>query len=1398
VERAQTAVGCLGLVALALSQQPGRLVPDTKLDLAIDPVAFLGRALHLWEPEGFAGQVQNQAYGYLFPMGPFFALGRLAGLPPWVVQRLWLALVMVVAFTGLLALAGALRTGGRGGRFAGALAYALAPRLLGAAGSISIEVLPLAIAPWVLVPLVAGARGGSPRRAAALSGVAVLCVGGVNAAATAAVLVLPALWLLTRTPGPRRRRLAVWWTAAVGAATLWWAAPLLLLGRYSPPFLDWIESASTTTAPAELTEALRGTTQWLPRLATPAGPVAPAGWSLVHDLGPVTATVLLAAAGLAALTRRDLPERTWLGLGALAGLTLLVAAHTGPVQGLLATPLQAALDGALAPLRNTHKADPVLRLPLALGLAHLVTVAARRRPHSGPRRWPALAALLAVAVTATPALRGDLHPPTTFAGLPDYWRETAAWLADAQPAGRALLVPASTFGTYVWGSPADEPLQPLAGSPWEVRNAVPLTPAGHIRVLDAVERRLAEGRGSAGLAPFLARSGVSHLVVRNDLDHGGAGAARPAAVHRALADSPGLRRVAAFGPELFTATGLPGVVLDSGLTAPWPAVEVFAVAGTAPRAYTTPLADAVTVRGGPEQLLELEDRDVLAGRPALLPDGTGAAPEGAPSVLGDALVRREHAFGRITDSVSAGLGAGDPLRLDGPARDYLLPDHAAHESVVETTGARLSASGSGSDADSADGSRPGEHPFAAVDGDPATAWRPARTLEPGPQWWRADLPEPVRAPAVTLTLDPATTARAPAVVRVRTDAGELVHPLDRTAAPQRLPLPPGPTRSLVLAFDPVPGALAGPVVGLAEVELPGLDARRSLVLPPAGGPVDAVVLAAAHPARAGCLAVPVTGPDPVRCSADLVRTAEEPTGLDRVLTLTDAAPYTVAATAVPRPGPALDALLARAAGPALTATATSQAVPDPRAGPAAAVDGDPGTTWTADPADPAPRLEVRWGGRRTVDRVRVVLAPGAAAARPVAVTVRSGADERTGFLEPDGALAFAPLTTDRLTLAFPLREDLASFDPYRRGSAELGIGVGEVVVPGAAAVSPAAPVEVPCGAGPRVEVGGTVVPTAVRTTVADLRSLAPVAVAPCGAATAVLGAGTHRVGAAATGAFTPTALTLLAPGTPTGAAPRSPVPAPVWDREHRVLEVPARSAPTLLVVPENTNPGWVATADGAGLPARTVDGWQQGWVLPAGPATTVVLDFTPGGPYRLALLAGGLAVLALLGTALVRDRRPEPAPAPARRPGRILAAAVLGAVALATGWVGLVLVGVLTCGALLADRAGPPALRRALRPVRGRVAAVLAAAALAAAGVARLGGADAVVLRQVLAALAVAALATALLSRRAPDPAPPAVVPAPAEPPAPDHAPGGPTPGDPTPGDPVATVPPVDPGRPRP
>ncbi|MGZ4645008.1 MAG: alpha-(1-_3)-arabinofuranosyltransferase domain-containing protein [Blastococcus sp.] len=1297
---------CLAFVGLTLSQQPGRTLPDTKLDLVVDPWGFLGRAVRMWEPQGFAGQVQDQAYGYLFPMGPFFALGHTATIPSWVLQRLWMALLLSVAFLGVMALSRRLRIGSPATRLIGALAYALAPRMISGLDATSVELLPMALAPWVLIPLVVGARSGSPRRAAALSGLAVFCVGGVNAVATAAVLPLPALWLLTRAPGPRRRRLMGWWTVSVALATAWWAGPLLLLGRYSPPFLDYIENAGTTTGQTGLLAVLRGTSQWVAYLADLSGPLWPGGWALVHDALPIAGTVLLATAGLVGLTRRDLPDRAWLVLGLFAGLFLVTLGHLGDVQGLLAAPAHAALDGVLAPMRNVHKFDPVLRLPLALGVAHLGKVLAGWAGRVPRTRWVhavrlagrgGLALLvLALIAASAPAVEGRLAAPTGFSAIPGYWRQTADWLAGARASGRALLVPASSFGTYAWGSTGDEPMQPLARSPWEVRNAVPLTPPAHIRMLDAIEQRLVRGEGSPGLSRYLARAGISYLVVRNDLDAGTAGVARSILVHRALDDSPGLALAAGFGPLVPGATSIGNRVLDAFLTAPRSAVEIYTVADPVPLAYTTPLADAVSVVGGPDAILGLEDRGLLTGRPALLPDGSTPLP--GTAMVSDAQVRRERTFGRIDGATSAGLTAGDPLRLGAAARDYEYPGAALGESVVAVEGGSVSASGSASDADSLGGAQPADQPYAALDGDPTTAWRPpVQAGGSAGAWWRLDLDHPVDIAAITVRL-PAGADPAP-VLRVRTDGGSRTVALRATTDPQPIALPAGPTRSLTI------GAAGGGPLALAEVVVPGVPISRTVVTPAPGVPATAYAFDAAGPAASGCVREPTGRP---RCSPALVHAAEEPGGIDRVFTVAGAARFSLAATVVPRPGAALDALIARAARPrGPEVSASSATVPDPRASADAAVDGNPATAWIADSADPDPSLTLHWGTRRTIDSIRIVLTPGTAASAPLTIGVSDGGIVRPVRLDATGTARFAPIVTDTLVLSFPLVGRLSSYDPYTRSDTPLGVGVSEVEASGLSASKAGTVVDVPCGEGPVVRLDGRSYATSLRTTLDALRSLQPVSVRLCGTASLPpLGVGVHRLAVASTDAFGASAATLASTTGPAGTdGVRTAGRLLSWGAEDRQVAVAGRAAPALLVVPENVNDGWTATLDGSPLQRRTVDGWQQGYVLPAGAAGVVHLVFTPGTAYRAALGGGAAAVVLLLLLTLLPARGTSPAPS-GRRAARAAVALVLFA--------GL---GLLGGPAGLVAGVAAAAVGRVAHRAREGVLAAIAGGAVVAAGV---------------------------------------------------------------------------------
>ncbi len=139
-----------------------------------------------------------------------------------------------------------------------------------------------------------------------------------------------------------------------------------------------------------------------------------------------------------------------------------------------------------------------------------------------------------------------------------------------------------------------------------------------------------------------------------------------------------------------------------------------------------------------------------------------------------------------------------------------------------------------------------------------------------------------------------------------------------------------------------------------------------------------------------------------------------------------------------------------------------------------------------------------------------------------------------------------------------------------------------------------------------------------------------------------------------------------------------PVSTGDWSADHRELDVPPSASSRVLVVPESINPGWTArAADGSRLAPLTVNGWQQGWVLPPGTAGPVTLSFTSNALYRAGLI-GGLALLPLLALlAFLPVRRPRPTDEPARpwQPGRVTTSVAVVAVAAVISGIAGVVVG---------------------------------------------------------------------------------------------------------------------------
>ncbi len=614
-------------------QYPGLIIDDTKLPVIMAPLAWMKSALHLWNPSVNSGSVQDETFGYLFPMAPFFELTHLLHVPVWCAERIWLALLLTVGAWGIIRLAETLGIGKRWARVLGGIAYCVSPIVVDWAAR-SVDLLAVALLPWLLLPLVVGSRRGSPRRAAAKSGIALALMGGVNATVIVSTLPLAVLWLLTRAPGPRRRSLMGWWVVSVVLACFWWGVPTVLQGKYGYNYLPYTETPKTTTATGSVFEALRGASEW-DNYDDLGGPLIPGGWVLVTSGAAIMATSVVTALGIVGLVRR-IPERLFLIASLSFGVVVIAAGYKiGHIGDPFALTVDHQLAQGLDVLRNISKFSPDVALPIALGLIWFVStvsidgITSRfiRRSKSVSRPLVGAVAIVAVVFAAMPFWQGQLYPTGGFSSIPSYWTQAANWLDSHQGRQTSLLVPGSQFAVYTWGSPEDEPLSVLTSTSVTARSIIPLGSDGNTNMLSAVEYALASGTAQPGLAQYLSRSGIDYVVERNDLKLRQTGSIPPAQVHQVLNETPGLVQVAVVWtvpPRLSgVARRSSGVQLDL-LRSP-PTDRDLPGRASCAEVQVFPAVNPLVVSGSSGSLLPLAGAGVLSGRAAVLADDPNAA-----------------------------------------------------------------------------------------------------------------------------------------------------------------------------------------------------------------------------------------------------------------------------------------------------------------------------------------------------------------------------------------------------------------------------------------------------------------------------------------------------------------------------------------------------------------------------------------------------------------------------------------------------------------------------------------------------------------------------------------------------------------------------------------------------
>jgi arabinofuranan 3-O-arabinosyltransferase len=828
-------------------------------------------------------------------------------------------------------------------------------------------------------------------------------------------------------------------------------------------------------------------------------------------------------------------------------------------------------------------------------------------------------------------------------GVPRYWRDAADFLAK-QPLSRTLLTPSSSFADYTWGRPLDEPLQSFGRSPWVSSSIFP--GGGTLqatRLLNQIDTLLSRGEGVPGLSAVLARSGIRYVLVRADLDRERTGSTEPIVIGSALELSPGITRLRSFGPPVSSAPTADR--LTAKVVAPLHAIEVFEVAG-APSIVGVGPADAVRLMGGLESMLNPDVAAFIGPRPVVVDTDGGDVLPTTVGGVSDALRFRDRVFGDTRGSVNASytLGAGElpagsrqllPRDLTLPTESLSIAgDDAAHVFASSSYGPLTRF--------------PEAQPYAAYDTNPWTAWMPGPAATDGSgEWIQTNFARPQRLEGTTmqLLLDVPWRPTIDEVTAV-TDKGSVRTKLFRSADVQTIGVPPGEATFLRLEIVKVAGFPGGSSqVGIADVAIPGFVAGRPLIAPSPPANVTPSFFFARSSAP----------------SLDPSRWSEEPL-LDRLFSTTASNGYRVTARASIRQPSSVETLASLFAAAAtraeslrvasdtavsdkavsdkgVSATATSSWFGRSTTSAIRAIDGDATTGWVADPFDPTPTLSVSWTRKHTLSGVRII-AMDAPSLTPTDLVVRAAGETPRRVSLVNGVASFEPIETSALDI-----EVVASQRAFGTAATVTppAVAIREISFEGSTATfDSSAVVDLPCGSGPTIRIDSTEVRTRPLAPVSEIISGGEFAVELCASVPDTLPSGPHRLTEVGGGPFALSSVALTAINLNVSSTESRSARVDGWADDARRIEVAAGPA-TVLSIAENFNAGWDARFQGASLPSVRLDGWHQGWVIPAGDAGTVTLTFHPSRTFAIALRVWvlGIGYLALAGWFVARRRQAD-------------------------------------------------------------------------------------------------------------------------------------------------------------
>ncbi|MDW3218349.1 MAG: alpha-(1-_3)-arabinofuranosyltransferase family protein [Acidimicrobiales bacterium] len=1284
-------------VPIVLSR-PGTVGADTKTYLYLDPGRVLANASSLWDSDVALGTVTHQNIGYLWPMGPWYWFFETIGSPDWLAQRLWLGTLLFAAGAGVRYLLKTLDWQGPGLLIA-VLAYEISPYVLDYSARISAVLLPWAGLPWMIALTIRAARNGGWRDPARFA-LVVLTVGSVNATSLLLVGLAPVAWLVharlvERTVSTR---------AAVGAAlrigvlslgvSIWWIAGLVLQGGYSLPVTRYTETYQTVASASTAPEVFRGLGYWFFYGNDKFGPwIQPSieytqgVWLLFLSFGLVVLSLLGAA-----LVRWR--HRSYFVLLIVMGGLIAVGSHPFDAPSPLGALFKdfTGTDAGLA-LRSTPRALPMLVLATSVLLAVVVRALHERWPGFA-RGFAALVVLAVVlnnpAIWRVRMIEEHLHRDED---VPEYWLEAIDHLDASGRDGRVMELPGSDFASYRWGNTVDPITPGFLDRGYVARELVPFGSAPSADLLIAFDQRFQEDTVDAdAIAPIARLLSIDDIVHRADLTFERFRTPRPVPTAALLDEVDGLGDGIGFGPPAPNIAGPEQTMIDEVHLAIDPAlpdpapVTAYPVDGALDIVRTRPVTGGIVVVGDAEGLVDTAAAGLLdVERPLwfaadLVADPTLAdtvLAEPATIVITDSNRREANRWGTLRENQGYTEWPGQEPLVDDPTDNRLElfagvadagldPDDTRTVSVQEAP-FRLRASDYGNPVTYTNDDRP----VLAIDGDATTAWVVGAFAEARGEWLEFAYTTPTVVPSIRVVQPGGDVNRRITEIEIRAD-GELLRRValtdaSHTSPGQTIDLPTHEAASTFTVhltdLDVAPQANYAGVspVGFAEIVMAGAEPVTEFLRTPV-----ALVEQLGDDLAEHDLAVVVTRErsnpqEPVREDPEREIRRIVVTAHDREFVLGGSARVSAAVD-----DSVVDALLGRTTdtlGDAMWARAEESLQGDLRSIASMAFDGDPTTAWTGEFGGQLWRwVEVEHDAPVSFDGIEVLVVNDALHSVPTEIEVsvdgtvigayptglRAGDAERGTVTR----VSLPAVGTGRVVrLQSTAVDENTTRDWYSNDFIGLPTSFAEVDLGVGRAFGPLQPIATPCL--PLATLDGVTAHARIEASVDEALDRDELTLVGCEPVSA-----DSRIEIETSGRPHGFDIDQLVLSSPRPVEP--PVAGPVVaveshdDTSYRV-RVPASEEDRWLVLGQSHNLGWEATVDGASLGEPVlIDGFANGWLLPAGDAVTVDLEWTPQRLVGRAMAVSIVALVIVLALAL-RRRRTMPAARATAPPPAVLA-----------------------------------------------------------------------------------------------------------------------------------------------